>query len=262
VGPAASGFGNTLSAVFAGRDHTDLFFVDGVAASLARVASPFWSVGASAWHERHRAAGPPVSGGPLDHGFRPLFPALAGDMTGGELRLERRAPYGTARWTTGELRLDGGSFQPLCTLARCATALRHARSQVAALAGWRWEPRRSLLELEGRGGMMVGDAPPQSLFHLGGRGTVPGYAFRTLVGERYLAARATGSVELDDTWLRARLHGGAGWADLTGGPVRPSVGAGVGILHDVLHVDLHRGLGRGGRWELIVESNRGFWDFL
>ncbi len=262
VGPAASGFGNTLSAVFAARDHTDLYFVDGVSASVRRSAAPLWSTGASVWHERHRPARAPASGGPLDLTFRPLFPALAGDFSGGELRLERRTPYGVARWTAGELRLDGGSFRPLCVHGQCPEEMLHARAQVAGRAGWRWEPRRSRLEIEGRGGWMTGDAPPQSIFHLGGRGTLPGYAFRSLVGERYLNARAIGSMNLDETWLRARLHGGAGWADLTGGAPRPSIGAGVGILHDVLHVDLHRGLGRDGRWELIVESNRGFWDFL
>jgi hypothetical protein len=71
----------------------------------------------------------------------------------------------------------------------------------------------------------------------------------------------------------------AGWAGQSGaldpfqgGVVRPplnlrtgemfSVGAGVGLLFDILRIDVARGLGDGGRWEVIVEANPSFWDFL
>ncbi|HEX5520730.1 MAG TPA: hypothetical protein VFX29_03500, partial [Longimicrobiaceae bacterium] len=77
-------------------------------------------------------------------------------------------------------------------------------------------------------------------------------------------------------YLRARLLGGAGWAGV-GGPgeralgewgarptdgIRTSVGAGLGIFHDIVHLDVVRGLGAGGRWEVIFEARRAFWDFL
>jgi hypothetical protein len=41
-----------------------------------------------------------------------------------------------------------------------------------------------------------------------------------------------------------------------------SVGAGVGIFYDILRVDIARGLTERGRWELIIEANPSFWDFL
>jgi len=41
-----------------------------------------------------------------------------------------------------------------------------------------------------------------------------------------------------------------------------SVGAGVGIFYDILRVDVARGLTERGRWELIIEANPSFWDFL
>jgi hypothetical protein len=44
--------------------------------------------------------------------------------------------------------------------------------------------------------------------------------------------------------------------------VRASLGAGLGIFHDILRLDLARGLGEEGRWELILEARRSFWDFL
>jgi hypothetical protein len=40
------------------------------------------------------------------------------------------------------------------------------------------------------------------------------------------------------------------------------VGAGLGIFYDILRVDLARGLGSGGRWELIIETRPSFWNFL
>ena len=41
-----------------------------------------------------------------------------------------------------------------------------------------------------------------------------------------------------------------------------SIGAGVGLLFDIIRVDVARGLGGGGVWEVIVEANPSFWDFL
>jgi hypothetical protein len=260
-GPAASGFGNTLSAVFAGRDHTDIFFADGVAGSVTRRLSPAWSLDGRIHRARHTPARGSPAEGPMGREPRPLFPALAGDMTGAEVGVRRHASYGTARWTAGQLVLDAGSFQPLCPNG-CPDDLRFSRVHGSMETGWRWQPRDARLEVGAGAGAAWGELPAQSRFWLGGRGTVPGYHFRSLVGERFVHGRATGSADLDGTWLRARLHGGFGWANGTGGAVRPTVGAGVGILHDILHVDLHRGLGTAGRWELIVESNRGFWDFL
>jgi hypothetical protein len=124
--------------------------------------------------------------------------------------------------------------------------------------------------------MAFGDLPIQELYLLGGRGTVPGYDFRGYAGGRYAAGRLVYSANLRAPWLRGRLLAAAGWvgageaadaalrrAELRGSAVvLPSVGVGLGIFHDILHLDVARGLGRGGRWELILEANRGFWDFL
>jgi hypothetical protein len=260
--PAASGFGNTLAAIFAGRDHTDHYFADGVALSLGGGISPQLSGSATIRRERQRMPATQLSTGPLGGSFRPLIPVDEGSLVGGQLSLHRTAPHGLSRWTTAEIHLDGGSFQRSCTDS-CPASQRFGRSQAAIHSGWRWDLARSELELRGRGGLARGDLPAQQLFFLGGRGTVPGYDFRSFAGTRYLLGNSTASAEIHPTWLRARGHAGVGWIQPGGSSViRPTVGVGVGILHDILHVDLHRGLGSGGRWEMIVESNRGFWDFL
>jgi hypothetical protein len=36
----------------------------------------------------------------------------------------------------------------------------------------------------------------------------------------------------------------------------------VGIFYDILRVDVARGLNSGGRWEVMIEANPSFWDFL
>ena len=52
------------------------------------------------------------------------------------------------------------------------------------------------------------------------------------------------------------------WDALPMGAPKYGVGAGVGLFYDILRVDVARGLSTGGRWELIIEANPGFWDFL
>jgi hypothetical protein len=106
---------------------------------------------------------------------------------------------------------------------------------------------------------------------------VPGFGFRRFGGDRYALARATASADLVRPWVRGRLHAASGWAGVgaagdralaawaaagTTGRPRTSVGAGVGLIFDILRVDVHRGLGPGGRWEAVVEASPSFWDFL
>jgi hypothetical protein len=260
--PAASGFGNTLATGFAGRDHTDLYFADGVALSLRSEIAPQLSGSATFRREQQSTPTTQLAAGPLGGSFRPVIPVDDGSLLGGQISLRRTVPTGLSRWTSAEIHLDGGSFQQLCT-DDCPATQRFGRMQAAILTGWRWDLARSELALEGRGGLARGDLPTQQLFHLGGRGTVPGYDFRSFVATRYLLGNATGSAEIHPTWLRARGHAGLGWIQPgSSSVVRPTVGIGIGIIHDVLHVDLHRGIGTGGRWEMIVEANRSFWDFL
>jgi hypothetical protein len=260
--PAASGFGNTLASVFGGRDYTDLHFADGIALSLHRQIAPQLSGSVTVLREGQRMPDTQVAAGPLGHDFRPVLPVDEGSLWGGELSLRRTVPQGLSRWTAAEFHLDGGSFQRTCADS-CPEGQRFGRGQAAVTTGWRWGLASSELAMGGRGGVARGDLPLQQRFHLGGRGTVPGYRFRSSAGSRYLLTNATASAEIHPTWLRARGHAGVGWIQPGGsGVVLPTIGIGLGILHDILHVDLHRGLGTGGRWEMTVEANRDFWDFL
>ncbi|HET8656844.1 MAG TPA: hypothetical protein VFL93_15075, partial [Longimicrobiaceae bacterium] len=151
--------------------------------------------------------------------------------------------------------------------------------EVDLTVGRRWAPREATLTVAGRAGAVLGDAPTQALFPFGGRGTVPGYGFRGFAGERFVTLSATASAYLWRPWVRGRLLGAIGRvgrddSDLTcpanascppalgGSGWKPSLGIGVGLVNDILRVDLSRGLAADGRWEVVVDANPSFWDFL
>ena len=125
-------------------------------------------------------------------------------------------------------------------------------------------------------GAALGDLPRQGLYLIGGRGTVPGYHFRRFGGDRFALARATASADLLSPFFRGRAFVAGGWtgvgsageaslaawgAETADAPVF-GAGVGVGLFYDILRVDVARGFNDGGRWELIVEANPSFWDFL
>ncbi|HZD03757.1 MAG TPA: hypothetical protein VE173_02535, partial [Longimicrobiales bacterium] len=116
--------------------------------------------------------------------------------------------------------------------------------------------------------------PPQLLYLLGGRETLLGHTFRGYVGDAFWLLRGEASRTLLDPWvsLRAFASAGrasmdsdelpAGWAGLDpDGGVLLSVGAGVGLLWDVLRIDVGRGLD-GGRWEAAFSVTRRFRSWL
>jgi len=81
-------------------------------------------------------------------------------------------------------------------------------------------------------------------------------------------------------FVRARLFSAAGWTDGAGpsfriepggaatgtlrraDPIRGSVGGGVGLLWDLLHIDVARGLGPGGEWQLLLSIDPQVWPIL
>jgi hypothetical protein len=132
------------------------------------------------------------------------------------------------------------------------------------------------LAVEASAGSALGDLPRQELYLLGGRGTLPGQPFRAFGGDRFALLRATASREVLGPVLRARAFAAAGWTGVGeagaealsawGARAAPDgrfgIGAGVGLFFDIIRIDAARGVGPDGRWELIVEANPSFWDFL
>jgi len=271
VAPAASGLVNTLSALIAGADFTELFSATGISLSSQRELGAAWSADLGVRAERHRSLERSASTRLFEAAdFRDVRPIDAGDFAGATVALRRGAPSGTDHVWRAELRTDLGALS-----AGDATAA-FAQPRVAASAERNWVPRDSRLEVDVSAGATLGEIPRQALYLVGGRGTVAGYGFREFGGDRFVLGRATLSADVNRPWLRGRVFGEAGWTGVgeqnratlqrwgaapTDGVIT-SVGAGVGIFYDLLRVDLARGLDAGGRWELSVEAQRAFWGWL
>jgi hypothetical protein len=263
VGPVISGAMNTLTALLAGRDFTDPFYRTGVEARLDRGLGGDWTLEARPRVERHRRAALASEFSLLgaSGSFRPVPAIDEGTLFGGAIEFRRRLPGEVGQGTGFGVRVEGGTLQgdgETWMHARPAIDVAHVR-----------RGRDVELLLEAAGGAALGDVPAQAVPRIGGRGTVPGHPFRAWGGGRYAYGRGTLSGDLLPMFLRGRLLAAAGWtgSDLAGSdPLRQgallSVGAGVGILFDMLRVDVARGLGRDGRWELIIEASPAFWDFL
>lgn len=269
VGPVASGVVNTLSAVVAGTDYTDPYYATGARVGAGLGIRPGWTLAPALRVERHVSA-TLAADASLAGTFRPVQAVDEGTLWGAELALERAPRAEQARWwegraTLGLGRLDGDSLGTMA-FARPVAELRAGRRLPKGI-----DAESALLA-----GMAFGEIPRQELFLLGGKGTLPGFAHRAFGGDRFAVASATASASLLHPWLRGRLLGAAGWAGVgrageealgrwgsapTDG-VRASVGVGVGLFYDLVHLDLARGLGEGGGWQLMVETRREFWDFL
>ena len=277
IGPVASGAINSLSALFAGEDYRDLFYASGLALrgewQLAPNRSAWLTLRGEEQSSAELAADFSIFGGGSP--FRPVH-AIDGAVPAwsAELGWERTAPAEISQWWEAYASAKAGVINPGGDLViigcpapdefSCAGALSASFLRARGAATWSryWNAVATTLDVTGAGGFALGELPRQELFLLGGRGTVPGYPFRAFGGDRFLLGRATASVELIPVWLRGRAIAAAGWtgvgevgeealtrwgAEPTGN-VRPSVGVGVGIFYDILHLDLARGLSDEGVW--------------
>jgi hypothetical protein len=275
AGPVVSGAMNTLTALIAGYDFTDPYRASGGELRVERGIGRGWALGVRPRVERHASAALlsrfSLLGG--DGHFRPVHPVEEGVWSGGTVELRRELPAELGRgWgvaaevEAARLRADAGEER------------RYARPTISGEYVLRGAPAAAELLLSARAGAVAGEAPVQSRPRIGGRGTVPGHAFREWGGGTYAFGQTTLSVELVPVLLRGRFLAAGGYAGAGPLPTVPppgslprpagrsgtlfSIGTGIGVLYDILRFDLVRGLGRGGRWEVIIEASPAFWDFL
>ncbi len=259
--PGAAGGVSTLSSVFLGQDLLDPYFADGVQGA-ARLARKGWRVAASIRIEEQRNARlvtrSSLFGDTAD--VRPLRAIAQGRFVEGTLGIERAADIPVAGTATAALHLiiggHGGEsyFAPSLSL----TSDRSFHRYVGAV------------HTEIEGSLALGEPPPQRLFLLGGSGTLPGYDYRSFIGDRYVRAGVELSRELVPPWVAGRLIGGVGWStvdsavvpqDWDASPtdgIRSYAGAGLSLLTDAVRLDLARGL-NDGFWQLILSSHFVVW---
>ncbi|MBI4521221.1 MAG: hypothetical protein HY701_10315 [Gemmatimonadetes bacterium] len=264
--PGAPGVWNTLSTLAGGEDYLDPYFVSGATLSQELEVGPLARLTFALRLEEHEAAALEVAHAPLnrDARFREVRSIDEGNLRAMTLTLERLAPPGLSAFgVSGEARLTSGAFDG-AAFARGEGALLWKRQS--------YETEREL-SLEVRVGTNLGDSPKQMRFLLGGRETLPGYAYRSFSGDRLALARLEGSTPLYSPLVRGRAFAAAGYAGPRGaamvddgglggtGSVRTSVGVGLGLGFDILRVDVARGL-NSGEWQLLFSVNRSFWAWL
>lgn len=270
--PGASGAVNTLATLVLNEDYTDPYFASGGRATVEhrtpqgrrawvagfaehlRRADQAWFGGVGQGVAGSGGGGSGSEGG-ASSGFRPVRPAAEGVHAGVEFGYAR-VWGGLGRWGAG------------------ATA-------TGSASRWEGSPVGSvLLRLEGRtaspdlsrkasvsleAGRSWGALPPQLLFYVGGRGTLPGHPFREYGGKAFFLATGEASVVVAPGWLAVRALAGAGAAGTTPDAaraswnVRPStrllgyVGAGIATLHDTVRIDGAWGF-PGNAFELILSA--------
>ena len=273
--PVISGAMNTVTAAVAGRDHLDPYYATGASAGLSRRLDATWEMGLEGVLERHRPATVTATTALTGELDRPFPHAARAEVLGVRSRLTGGTDPQQAVWWAASLRPTLTGWRADAGEAAGETGW-SAGVMLDASRGYRWAPGTTELRARLAAGALAGMPLPQEHFRIGGRGTVPGHSFRGRVGDRMAVADVEASRDLAWPWLRARGLAAAGWAGggqpadawplaaPAGGERAPaaSIGAGLGVFYDILRVDLHRGIGAGGGWELVVEAQPGFWRFL
>jgi hypothetical protein len=254
--PGASGVVNSLGSIFGDSDYLDPYF------SSEALLSERWLLGAgsdlevSVGWERIQSARDVVSEGAS--GYRPV--RAVEDGNGVFVRASFGKSFSGFR---AEASVKGSRFE--------GEAYAVASGRIA------WERR-----LRSRGTVLSGSldgsitsdgAPAHELFLIGGRQTLPGFTYRSFVGDRMALIRIEASQAVFAPWLYLRAFGAAGavdmrgtlpssWSGTTTDGIAASAGVGVAVGWDVLQLDLGRGLRQGGEWELIFSAHKRFWPWL
>jgi hypothetical protein len=260
VGPvqAASGAVNTLAVIAGRQDYQDLYFASGVSARQGFRLGDAWALSVTTRWERQRTAENVIDDSAAT--FRPVLPTDDGDVLALDL---------TADWELG----SGFAVDGTLTLAAFDG---DAYTRLKAGAAWEreWLDRHADVAVRLQGGATTDRTPAQGLFLLGGRSTLPGYAFRSFAGDAFWLLRADGRAAVVWPWISLRAFGAVGGTDLTRtslpeawaqtptGSAHTSVGAGVDLLWNVVRLELGRGLSSGGEWELNFFASTQFWPVL
>ena len=255
---------NTLSTLFRNLDYTDPHFATGVRLALEHRLGEATTFEVGGAVEEHTGAAEAwATGWGPDGLVRPL-------------RAPKKGMYARARAVMA--RRWGGLGRWSAEAAVAATAGRWEGSGTGSLVA-RMEGRTASEDLTRRGrvsfeaGAAWGGTPPQLLFLLGGRGTLPGHAYRAWGGSRFVLARAEGAFQIVPGWVTGRVLGGAGAVGGTpaslreGWGVGPSpgprgyAGGGVAVFHDLLRLDAAWGI-PGGTFEVVLSLDPRLWPYL
>lgn len=258
LGPieASSPVVSSLGAAFMSQDWTDPWFARGARLTL-RGLDPEESPSIALRWERQTSARIVLNG----RDFAPVRPIVEGVL----VALDGRVPFGLPFSGAGAVEVTGGR---MAGRSYATVVLRNRWSVEAPARGW-----KAGLDLLAGGATVR--TPVQELFFLGGRGTLPGWDFRSFVGRGFWLARIEGTRPLLQPWVGIRAFAALGTTTLASASVpaswegthdsdglRASVGAGLSLGWDVLRLDVAHGVGDGGQWEMIFSVDPRFRPWL
>ncbi|HUP88293.1 MAG TPA: hypothetical protein VM100_03035 [Longimicrobiales bacterium] len=262
--PGMPGALNTLSVTFGGRDYTNLMFANGFRADVATLILPSWEFRGGAGLEWQRAG--------RSEAISAKYPAeqiIRGQAISANVGLNRqlKTQPGFA-WGSG-LGFSVTHFRQTSVTENPFGLFERVEADVNP--HYMSTNKRRDIDVRLRAAHNFGVTPAQYHFFLGGRETLPGYGYREFVDD---ASLFVGKVEVTQTiaepWARLRLLGYAAHtrdAHLSGGDIiytvyenrlRGSAGVGMGLLWDVIHIDVVK----GARWQTLFSVKHDFWDLL
>jgi hypothetical protein len=277
VRPGAPGALNTVSALSFGDDFLDPFYARGARLSLEHQLNPLWDLAFAVTGERHDSA--TLDAGTVLFGdassFRPVRAVDEGRLFAARASITRPDPESAVRGWGGGFALETGTFD--------GDFFARPTGEIAFLR--QSSDLRTAARLRAMTGFALGSPASQQLFVLGGRETLPGYPYRSFLGEAFGTAQLELSRQIASPWLGVRLLGAAGLAGWLGDPpdstaspaasaawttwnarptagLRTSIGAGASIFYDILRLDVVRGLNDGGEWQILFSVTPRVWGFL
>jgi hypothetical protein len=273
---ASSGAIATLATLVAGEDYRDPYWTTGGVVSVGRGMGGSRAVVSAAWEEWRPAD--LTADANVGRDYRDVRDLDSGDVLWVSLGL-KRSPVGAVE------AVGGASWDGKMEAATRSVAgdFEYVRLSLRVELFW---PRLAVgtgLRLEGAAAAVAGGRiPAQRLVPVGGRGTVRGYGFHDYVGNLYGALGLELSRPVWYPFLSVDLFADVGWAGIEGKSARAAVdvwnragepagqtrgplvgvGAGVGVLFDILRLEVARGLVQDRRWEFVVRVRREFWEWL
>ena len=257
IGPVSGmpGVLNTIAGRLFREDYLDPYYVDAVSARIEQQLGRHWQLQLRFAAEEHSTAS--LTQGADD--FRPILPVDEGRAYAATLGLRRALPETAGLRWSGALGADVVSFENNW----------FTRPHLELRAQFDSEGKHTHFAATLRASTVIdGSLPAQYQALLGGRETVPGYAYREFGGDRYALLNLEASRTVWEPWLRLRLFGAAATTGFDSGPeflpLRPHTspvfggGAGVGLFWDILRIDV----AYGDDWRTIFSVQPNLRDIL
>ncbi len=279
IGPisGAAGALNTLASAFTGRDFLDPYFASGATLGVDHQFHNTWRFGVDLSLEREKNASLEYRDALIGSAdFRPVRAIENGDLRGGTLSLRREGSANARGSWNGALSVELGQFahDGKSTIGLGVADRTYARSLLSAGFKTSSFDTRTVVRVNFDGGVASTKVPPQRIFLLGGQGTLPGYDYRTFAGSRFGLAQALVTRDVKAPWVRLRAFGTAGWTATnetalptpwevtTTDGVKTSIGVGVGLLWDIIRLDVARGLNDGAHTRFYLSVTPDLADIL